>query len=107
MLPCKTNPELWFSDNTEDRSEAVAECFMCPQRQECANLGENEEHGIWGGNTPEVRAELKRQRVINAERTLNDRIRTLKAAGLNISAMARELDMPRKTVADRLRRLAA
>jgi WhiB family redox-sensing transcriptional regulator len=107
MLPCKTNPELWFSDDVQDRSEAIAECFMCPKRQECAELGQDEEHGIWGGNTPEARAALKRERVIQAEKLLVQKLRTLKSSGLTISAIARELDMPRMTVADRLRKLAA
>ncbi|MFJ7590151.1 WhiB family transcriptional regulator [Streptomyces sp. NPDC097617] len=105
-IPCEANPEVWFSESTADVDQAKGACGFCPVRAECAELGENEEFGIWGGQTPEDRIATKRLRLIILEETINSRIRIMQAEGESISAMARELGMPRKTLADRLRRLA-
>nr|WP_326827326.1 WhiB family transcriptional regulator [Streptomyces sp. NBC_01751] len=87
--------------------QAKEACGFCPDRIECAALGEDEEHGVWGGLDPEGRRRAKRFRVILLEERLNSRIRSMTADGVSISAMARELEIPRKTLADRLRRMAA
>ena len=46
--------------------QAVAICARCPVRQECADAGHSEHHGIWGGMAPTERkfrrrAELKKR----------------------------------------------
>jgi hypothetical protein len=46
--------------------EAVAICSRCPVRKECADAGDSEHHGIWGGMAPTERkfrrrAELKKK----------------------------------------------
>jgi AraC-like DNA-binding protein len=81
-------------------------CGFCPVRPECAELGENEEFGIYGGMTPDERRLVKRTRVAIAERRLNTRLLAMQENKMSISAMSRELGIPRKTLADRLRRTA-
>ncbi|MEV7589697.1 WhiB family transcriptional regulator [Streptomyces sp. NPDC089922] len=105
-IPCEVNPEIWFSENSVDAQSAKEACGFCPVRAECAELGEGEEFGIWGGQTPQDRMAAKRLQLINLEETINSRIRIMQAQGESISAMARELGIPRKTLADRLRRMA-
>jgi AraC-like DNA-binding protein len=104
-LSCEGNPELWFSENPKFIAEAKEACDACPVRDECAELGENEEFGIYGGMTPDDRRSAKRFRVIMLEELTNSRIKNMHGQGVSISAMARELGMPRKTLADRLRRI--
>ncbi|MEU8780025.1 WhiB family transcriptional regulator [Streptomyces sp. NPDC048637] len=104
--PCEVNPEFWFSENSRDMAHAKEACSHCPARIECAELGEDEEFGIWGGLSPDDRKAAKRFRVVMIEETLNAKVRGMQADGMSISAMARELDIPRKTLADRLRRIS-
>lgn len=59
------NPDLWFSDEAEDISQAKKHCRACPVRWECLALAyQNNEHfGIWGGLTvKERRRQIRRQR---------------------------------------------
>ncbi|MFD6970574.1 WhiB family transcriptional regulator [Streptomyces sp. NPDC059949] len=104
-IPCEVNPEIWFSESATDANQAKEACGFCPVRGECAELGENEEFGIWGGQSPDDRIAAKRFRLTLLEETINFRIRIMQEAGTSISAMARELGLPRKTLADRLRRM--
>jgi DNA-binding NtrC family response regulator len=103
--PCEGNPESWFSEIASEIEEAKQACGFCPVREECAELGEDEEFGVWGGQSPEDRRAAKRFRVIMLEEMNNAHIRRMHREGVSISAMARELSIPRKTLADRLRRL--
>jgi transcriptional regulator of acetoin/glycerol metabolism len=105
-FPCTRNPELWFSESKDQESEAKEACGFCPVRAECGELGEDEEFGVWGGMNAEDRRAAKRLRVIMLEEQVNHKIRKFSAGGMSISAMARELGIPRKTLADRLRRMA-
>ncbi|MFF7534899.1 WhiB family transcriptional regulator [Streptomyces bobili] len=53
-LPCRTtDPELWFSRSSSERSLAVALCRECPVRRACAQyaLDNPELRGVWGGTT--------------------------------------------------------
>jgi transcriptional regulator of acetoin/glycerol metabolism len=102
---CEANPELWFSEKASDIDLAKEACGFCPDRTVCGELGENEEFGVWGGNSPEDRIRQKRFRVLLMEELANNRIRNMRAEGVSISGIARELGIPRKTLADRLRRL--
>ena len=102
---CEADPDLWFSERAEDIAQAKEACGFCPVRTECAELGKNEEFGVWGGMTPEERRTAQRFLVIMVEEMNNARIRRMHAEGISISAMARELSIPRKTLADRLRRM--
>jgi transcriptional regulator of acetoin/glycerol metabolism len=104
-LSCEANPDQWFSEAPEKVAKAKAGCDECPVRNDCAELGENEEFGVWGGMTPSERQEARRFRVIMLEEMNNAHIRRMHAEGNSISAMARELGIPRKTLADRLRKL--
>ncbi len=103
--PCEADPELWFSERAEDITQAKEACGFCPVREECAELGDNEEFGVWGGMTPDEIRRAKRFRLVALEECTNSKIRTMQAEGCSISAMARQLNMPRKTLADRLRRM--
>ncbi|MCB5179543.1 WhiB family transcriptional regulator [Streptomyces antimicrobicus] len=103
-FPCEVNPEFWFSKRSTEIREAKEACGHCPVRPECAELGQDEEFGIWGGLGPDDRAAEKRLQLISLEAMINSRIRIMQAEGMSISAMARELDMPRTTLVRRLRR---
>jgi hypothetical protein len=52
-LPCRLDPDVWFSDHARDRDAAARLCRTCPLREACAEyaLTEREEHGVWGGTT--------------------------------------------------------
>jgi transcriptional regulator of acetoin/glycerol metabolism len=102
---CEADPDLFFSEKAEDVAQAKEACGFCPVRAECAELGKDEEFGVWGGMTPEDRRSAQRFLVILVEEQNNARIRRMHREGTSISAMARELSIPRKTLADRLRRM--
>lgn len=104
-LCCEADPDQWFSEAPEKVAKAKAACDKCPVRNECAELGEYEEYGIFGGMTPEDRRNARHFRVIMLEELTNNRIRSMHSEGVSISAMSRELGIPRKTLADRLRRM--
>ncbi|MEU9975055.1 WhiB family transcriptional regulator [Streptomyces sp. NPDC051014] len=103
--PCESDPDMWFSEKAEDVTQAKEACGFCPLRAECAELGDNEEFGVWGGMTPAEIRSAKRFRVIMLEEMNNTHIRRMRAEGASVSAIARELGLPRKTLSDRLRRL--
>ncbi|MFF0481090.1 WhiB family transcriptional regulator [Streptomyces sp. NPDC004435] len=105
MHPCETDPEVWFSMKAEDVQAAKDACSFCPVREECAEMGRNEEFGIWGGLTPAELRAAARFRVVLLEELTNARIRRMHGQGLSISEMSRQLGLPRKTLADRLKRL--
>ncbi|MFE0648513.1 WhiB family transcriptional regulator [Streptomyces sp. NPDC059534] len=105
LHPCEADPDLWFSGKGEDAEAAKEACGFCPARVECAELGENEDFGIWGGMTPDEIRRARRFRVILLEEMNNSRIREMCAAGVSISAMSRELGIPRKTLTDRIRKI--
>ncbi|NUP17372.1 MAG: WhiB family transcriptional regulator, partial [Streptomyces sp.] len=53
-LPCRTtDPELWFSRTSADRTRAVALCRECPIQTACAQyaLDNRDVRGVWGGTT--------------------------------------------------------
>ncbi|PRX95603.1 WhiB family transcriptional regulator [Allonocardiopsis opalescens] len=55
---CRTvDPEVFFADE----GRALAICRTCPVRAACleAALEYGEEHGVWGGTTPQQRAALR------------------------------------------------
>lgn len=43
-------------------AQAKALCAACPVRDECAEAGRDEWHGIWGGLTPQERGDRLRPR---------------------------------------------
>jgi hypothetical protein len=104
-LNCEADPDKWFSEAPALIAEAKAECQKCPVRNECEELGMYEENGVWGGMTPNDRRNVRRFNLLLAEELADANIRRLQAEGASISAMARELGLPRKTLADRLRRM--
>lgn len=103
--PCEANPDFWFSEISTEVHQAKEACGFCPVRAECAELGEDEEFGVWGGLAPGDRRAAKRLRVVNIEQRLNAQVKAMMTEGMSISAMARQLAIPRKTLADRLRRM--
>ncbi len=104
-LECEKTPDKFFSEAPALIEEAKSQCNGCPVREECAELGENAEYGVWGGMTPDEIRRANRFRVMVREELINSRIRRMHAANVPISAMVRELSIPRKTLADRLRKL--
>ncbi|MBK3559332.1 WhiB family transcriptional regulator [Streptomyces sp. MBT56] len=105
--PCEAAPEIWFSERAQEIAEAKRACGFCPVRAECVKLGENEEFGVWGGMTAEEIRHAKRLRAAQLEEQVNGRIFLMQKAGMSVSAMARELGIARKTLADRLNKKTA
>lgn len=50
-IPCRTvdGPSRWISDRHEDRREAAEQCAGCPVLDACAEVGQHEPFGTWGG----------------------------------------------------------
>lgn len=51
LLPCGTNPQLWFSELPADLEVAKMACRGCPLRQACLEgaVERREPWGVWGG----------------------------------------------------------
>lgn len=66
------DPNLFFADEfTPYNPEARAMCATCPVTNSCLAwaIASHEEHGMWGGQTPRQRRELRRyhkERVVAA-----------------------------------------
>jgi WhiB family redox-sensing transcriptional regulator len=62
-LCSQMDPELWFPEPWEDEAPAKAVCGRCPVRAACLAyaLDTNEQHGVWGGLSPEERREARRR----------------------------------------------
>ncbi|MFJ2733707.1 WhiB family transcriptional regulator [Streptomyces sp. NPDC087317] len=52
-LPCRLDPNTFFSDQARERDAAQRLCQTCPLRTPCARyaLEERIPHGVWGGTT--------------------------------------------------------
>ena len=68
MLPgalCKgQDPAPWFPGRGGSVNQAKAVCWACPVRLECLDwaVEANERAGVWGGTTPDERAQLRTER---------------------------------------------
>lgn len=64
MLPCSTDPDLWFAEAPAALERAKALCGDCPVRQAClaAALDRAEPCGVWGGEILDRGAVLARKR---------------------------------------------
>ncbi len=51
VLPCSSDPELWFAEEPARLERAKALCGDCPIRRAClaAALDRAEPWGVWGG----------------------------------------------------------
>jgi len=51
LLPCRTEPELFFAESPADVELAKALCLDCPIRKAClaGALERGEPWGVWGG----------------------------------------------------------
>jgi len=56
--------EIFYPATADDEAEALAICATCPVRAQCLDqaLRDREQHGIWGGTTPEQRRRIARRR---------------------------------------------
>lgn len=63
-VPCRVDPELWFSTDREEEHQAAEICRHCPIQTQCLEwaLEANERHGTWGGLTADERRSLIRRR---------------------------------------------
>lgn len=62
---CATvDPELFFPEGRSwtAYTDARRVCARCVVRIECLEAGLDQEHGMWGGTTPDERAALRRSR---------------------------------------------
>lgn len=49
-VPCQQTPDLWISDDAEERAVAAELCAGCPLLEECnAAAVANKEEFVWGG----------------------------------------------------------
>ncbi|MFA5919358.1 MAG: WhiB family transcriptional regulator [Candidatus Nanopelagicaceae bacterium] len=70
-LPCHTSdPELFFSDRSEEIALAKSLCGGCPVRAQClqAALSREEPCGIWGGELFENGRVIARKRTVGRPR---------------------------------------
>ncbi len=62
------DPDLWFPDHDErttaygeQADEAIKICNVCPVKDKCLEYGlEYETYGVWGGTTPSMRREMRK-----------------------------------------------
>lgn len=56
------DPDLFFPDEGEHPTEALAICAVCPVRAECLEeaIRTDERHGVWGGMTARQRNRARR-----------------------------------------------
>lgn len=65
-LPCKADPDAWFSDYRVAQEAAAAACrTRCPRLAECRDgvIEHPETHGVWGGLVPNERRDARREGV--------------------------------------------
>lgn len=57
-LPCREDPEPWYSPDPTERAYAARQCHACPLLFACMKqaLAAGEQHGVWGGVDFEARA---------------------------------------------------
>ncbi|MGA5506852.1 WhiB family transcriptional regulator [Streptomyces umbrinus] len=50
-LPCRLDPEPFYSPDATERSYAAKQCHRCPLLLDCMSyaLAADERHGVWGG----------------------------------------------------------
>lgn len=51
VIPCRSDPELWFADAPADVELAKELCRECPVRSQClaGAVDRREPWGVWGG----------------------------------------------------------
>lgn len=62
-LCAQVDPDVFFPDNGGDGTHAAKRvCASCPVAAECLEyaLRTRQEHGIWGGLPPHIRARMRR-----------------------------------------------
>lgn len=125
--PCAEEPETFFAPDFETEAEPYTKewytdagrlagpvrerelraqliCLGCPFIEECAELGRDEEHGVWGSTTPEERKRLRRGLPIRSARVMSRsgharrRMAELFLQGLSIDEVAEMLGTKRRTV---------
>lgn len=64
VIPCASDPELWFAERTAEVERAKALCGTCPVRREClaGALERREPWGVWGGELIELGTVVPRKR---------------------------------------------
>ncbi len=64
VIPCRSEPELWFAESPADVELAKELCHECPIRPEClaGALERREPWGVWGGELFEHGAVVPRKR---------------------------------------------
>ncbi|MEK6647954.1 MAG: WhiB family transcriptional regulator [Actinomycetota bacterium] len=75
-LPChNADPDLFFSEKSEEVGLAKSLCGQCPVRQQCldAALSRQEPCGVWGGELFEAGAVIARRRTVGRPRLSQSR----------------------------------
>lgn len=57
------DPEIWFSDERQDKRLAISICIECPVQEQCLEyaLTHRIPFGIWGAMTPHQRDRFRRK----------------------------------------------
>lgn len=75
--PCSAHPDRWFSKDPRKIEQAITTCGSCPMRDRCLRValefGETgDDTGIWGGTTPQARADMLQEQAASAEEDPSD-----------------------------------
>ncbi|AYY15230.1 WhiB family transcriptional regulator [Actinobacteria bacterium YIM 96077] len=64
VIPCRSDPELWFAEQPADVELAKELCWQCPVRAQClaGAIDRREPWGVWGGELFESGAIVPRKR---------------------------------------------
>ena len=60
---CANAPERWFAADLRDRQLAALDCHGCPLSIPCADAGQHENWGVWGGQNRERPTKEERKNV--------------------------------------------
>lgn len=108
--PCFWDPELWFSDQPADISEAKRLCSNCDVRTRCRGdaIENNEPWGVWGGLSSRERDKdissdpASDERYVSAAGTVR-RMRALACNGFTQVDLSMRLGMSEHTASNYLR----
>lgn len=67
MFPDHDSTRSYLSQSVKDRYEQIRRvCERCPVKAECAEAGEDEPYGMWGGLRPDERLRNRRSPIRDA-----------------------------------------
>ena len=99
------DPDLFYPERGATVTAAKAICAACPVRGECLDyaLEVGEHHGIWGGTSERQRKRIRLGVAVGARRgsigaARRRQVASMRADGVTVTQIARELGLCRRTV---------